>query len=46
MWKVVEDMDSYDVTHGQNPSTRAFDSSKALQTSPLLRHHCKLTFDE
>lgn len=46
MQKAIEGIDSYDVTHGQNSTTRAFNSSKALQTSPVLRHHCTLTFDQ
>jgi hypothetical protein len=48
MRKAIDGLDSYDedVTHDQNSATRAFNSSKALQTSPVLRHHCKLTFDQ
>lgn len=47
MRKAIEGMDSYDedVTHGQNSTTRAFNSSEAMQTSPVLRHHSRLTFD-
>ena len=48
MGKAIDGMDSddEDVTHGQNPTTRAFNSSKALQKSPVSRHHCKLTFNQ
>ena len=49
MAKAIDDMDSYDedVTHGQNFTTRAFNSSsKALQATPIPRHHCKSTSNE
>ena len=49
MRKAMEGMDSYneDATDGQSPSTRAVNSSnpKALRTSPVPRHHCKLNFN-
>jgi hypothetical protein len=42
----MEGPDSYDENLGQNSTTRTFNSSKTLQTSPVLRHQCKLTFDQ
>ena len=44
MQKAIEGLDSYDESVGQNPTTR--DSFKTLQTSPVLRHQCKLTVDQ
>ncbi|KAF8813661.1 hypothetical protein BYT27DRAFT_7083576 [Phlegmacium glaucopus] len=48
MQKAIEGLDSFDegVTHGQDSASRALNSSKILQTSPVLRHHCKSSFNQ
>jgi len=48
MQKAIEGLDSYDGggTHGQASVSRASNSSKALEMSPVLRHHCKSSFDQ